>query len=90
MGYQQATLKEGRMGCRLFLLGDNTRDRPAHQTIWLSRSVELLARSTFSIRLAPAKNDPQIKVHPWQVYTDFKRALRGHTQPTLLSIDRDG
>ncbi len=62
MGYQQATLKDGRIGCRLFLLGDNTGNRPAHQTIWPSRSVELLVRSTFSIGVAPAKNDQQIKV----------------------------
>ena len=54
------------------------------------KASELLERSTFSIRVAAARNGQQKKVHPWQTYTDFKRALRGHTQPTLLSIDRDG
>ena len=51
---------------------------------------ELLERSTFSIRLAPARNGQQKKVRAWQAYTDFKRALRGHTQPTLLPTRRDG
>jgi len=51
---------------------------------------DFLMGTTFSIRVDPAKNGQQKKVHPWQAYTDFKRALRGHTQPTLLPTRRDG
>lgn len=51
---------------------------------------EFLKGTTFSIRVDPARNGQQKKVRAWQAYTDFKRALRGHTQPTLLPTRRDG
>ncbi|MFQ5571814.1 MAG: group I intron-associated PD-(D/E)XK endonuclease [Rhodothermales bacterium] len=46
-------------------------------------ATDFLKGSTLSIRVEPARNGQQKKVNPWQQYTDFKRALRGHTQPTL-------
>ena len=51
---------------------------------------ELLKGESFSFRVVPSRNGQKKKVHDWQDYTDFKRALRGHTQPTLSPIRRDG
>ena len=51
---------------------------------------DFLMGTTFSIRIEPARNGQKKKIHTWQEYTDFKRALRGHTQPTLPPVHRGG
>lgn len=44
---------------------------------------ELLSYQTLTIRLEPAKNNQIQGLHFADEYSDFKRALRGHTQNTL-------
>ena len=46
-------------------------------------AAEFLKGSALTIRIDPARNGQHKGINDWRDYTDFERALRGHTQPTL-------
>ena len=46
-------------------------------------ATNFLRGATLAIRLEPARNGQRLGVNDVRQYMDFKRALRGHTQPAL-------